>query len=352
MPSVPSYRLHRATGQAVVTLSGRDHYLGKHGTQASRNRYDELVARWMASGRRPLDSRGATVADLVTAYREWALGYYVKDGRPTSQIDVLKRPLDGLASLYGSEPAGSFSPGMLRTLRDSWVADGLSRGTVNRLTSLVAAVFRWAVEREMVPAATWQALKAVAGLRRGRTTAPDHPPVGPADPKHVDAILTHLAPMYRAMVELQLHTGMRPGEVRTLRAEDVGIAPDVWIYRPRSHKTQHHGRARVVYLGPQSQAILGPWLNAARGLWIFPSPRTGKALDRKSYCDAVRLACRKAGVPEWHPNQLRHTFATLIRRHEGLDAAHVLLGHSRADTTQIYAEADADKARAAALKWG
>ncbi len=29
---VPKYRLHRPTGQAVVTLNGRDTYLGKHGT--------------------------------------------------------------------------------------------------------------------------------------------------------------------------------------------------------------------------------------------------------------------------------------------------------------------------------
>ncbi len=31
--AVPKYRKHRATGQAVVTLNGRDFYLGPHGTQ-------------------------------------------------------------------------------------------------------------------------------------------------------------------------------------------------------------------------------------------------------------------------------------------------------------------------------
>ena len=31
---VPSYRLHKPTGQAVVRLDGRDVYLGKHGTEA------------------------------------------------------------------------------------------------------------------------------------------------------------------------------------------------------------------------------------------------------------------------------------------------------------------------------
>jgi len=51
---VPSYRLHKATGQGVVTLAGKDHYCGKHGDAASRRKYQELVASWIASGKRPL----------------------------------------------------------------------------------------------------------------------------------------------------------------------------------------------------------------------------------------------------------------------------------------------------------
>ena len=39
-----------------------------------------------------------------------------------------------------------------------------------------------------------------------------------------------------------------------------------------------------------------------------------------------------------HPNQLRHLFATEVRKAHGLEAAQVLLGHSRADVTQVYAE--------------
>ena len=34
--SVPKYRKHRASGQAVVTIGSRDFYLGRHGTKANR----------------------------------------------------------------------------------------------------------------------------------------------------------------------------------------------------------------------------------------------------------------------------------------------------------------------------
>lgn len=45
-------------------------------------------------------------------------------------------------------------------------------------------------------------------------------------------------------------------------------------------------------------------------------------------------------LPHWHANQLRHSKATEIRRQFGLEAAQVILGHAKADVTQVYAERD------------
>ena len=47
----PAYRLYKRTGQAVVTLGGRDYYLGPHGTKVSRDEYDRLVGEWLTNGR-------------------------------------------------------------------------------------------------------------------------------------------------------------------------------------------------------------------------------------------------------------------------------------------------------------
>jgi site-specific recombinase XerD len=76
--------------------------------------------------------------------------------------------------------------------------------------------------------------------------------------------------------------------------------------------------------------------------------------------NAVGLAEAKAAgresefkpIPHWHPNQLRHTFATKVRKSFGLEGAQVLLGHNRADTTQIYAEKNTELAAAIAAKIG
>jgi integrase len=40
----------------------------------------------------------------------------------------------------------------------------------------------------------------------------------------------------------------------------------------------------------------------------------------------------------WFPYQLRHSFATDVRREHGLEAAQVLLGHTTANVTEIYAK--------------
>jgi integrase len=61
-------------------------------------------------------------------------------------------------------------------------------------------------------------------------------------------------------------------------------------------------------------------------------------------------AWRKAH--RWSPNQLRHTFATRVRKEHGLEAAQVLLGHSKADVTQIYAEKNEALAVTVAAKIG
>lgn len=50
---IPKYRLHRPSGQAVARFNGIDYYLGKHGSQESRDEYDRLLGEWMIKGRRP-----------------------------------------------------------------------------------------------------------------------------------------------------------------------------------------------------------------------------------------------------------------------------------------------------------
>ena len=42
--SAPKYRLHKAGGQARVTINGKTYYLGEHGTDVSLQKYKQLIA--------------------------------------------------------------------------------------------------------------------------------------------------------------------------------------------------------------------------------------------------------------------------------------------------------------------
>ena len=75
-PRTPSYRLHKPSGRAVVTLNGQDIYLGRHDSPESRAEYDRAIAEWLASGRQPPGVRDLTINELILHYLEFVDAYY------------------------------------------------------------------------------------------------------------------------------------------------------------------------------------------------------------------------------------------------------------------------------------
>lgn len=89
---VPKYRRHRASGQAVVTIDGKDCYLGAWGTAESRAAYARLMVDRFAAHRPPPPQRpgsggGIAVVELIARYWQFAEGYYVRrDGKVSGEL--------------------------------------------------------------------------------------------------------------------------------------------------------------------------------------------------------------------------------------------------------------------------
>lgn len=421
--SLPKYRKHKASGRAVVTLDGKDFYLGPHGSRASRREYDRLVGEWQQNGRR-LPSNGEhnalSMAELLNAYRKFAKGYYVKNGEPTGTMDSVRAMLKSVRQTYGDSSVVDFGPLALKAVQAAMIETGNSRRYINDQTQRIRRMFKWAAGNELIPFEVYQRLTTVEGLRKGRTKARETPPVLPVADIAVDQTLSHLPPIVADMVRFQRLTGCRPGEVCIVRPCDIDTSGDVWILVPESHKTEHHDRERIIMIGPQAQDVLRPYLLRDSQAYCFsptdserkrrqeqhehrttplgygnrpgtnrkrrPKRTAGERYTDDTYRRAIHRACDSAfPAPEplarrqketlkqwnerltekqrqdlkqwrkrhrWSPNQLRHTTGTDVRKKFGLEAAQVVLGHSKANTTQIYAERDLQKAAEVARQVG
>src|SRR5262249_49256863 len=125
----PRYRLHRPTGQAVVTIDGHDHYLGRYGSpdshtknerliRARRRRQEQTPTQPAGSEPAPLVPEEATVNAVALSYIRFARGYYraTAEGEQ-KEVGCLRDALKLVRRLYGRKPAVEFGPKALKEVR-------------------------------------------------------------------------------------------------------------------------------------------------------------------------------------------------------------------------------------------
>lgn len=409
--SVPSLVHHKPSGRARVRINGRDYWLGKWGSPEAQIAYDRLITEFVARRRitdaSPADSAATpgaygtpaptepaietnseapealTVIELVNLYLDHCRTYYKSpDGKLTSTYGNALQAARALRP-FDDTLAANFGPKRLGMIRDSEAARGRPRVGCNAILKHVRRVFQWAESEELVPRGTHNSLKTAEPLKKGRTIAPELPPVTPVDDAVIDATIPFLPEIIADMVRLQRLTGARPGEICGLRPGDVERTGETWVWRPAHHKNSWRDHERVIMIGPRAQEIIERYMlrdpkaycfspaesernrsalrRLARKSPLTPSQRARKPkrngrrrprdhYDTAAYRHAITRAFEQLNkvrkcqdpnattVEDWSPNQIRHTAGTDIRKTFGLEAAQVVLGHSSADVTQIYAE--------------
>lgn len=391
----PSLRHHKASGQAVVTLTdaetGRrqDFYLGTFGEPAAHRRYAEAIADWRAQGQRlpspaprePIAAKPPTEAMVGRLCLDYIRHREAKGGVSDSQLDCIRSAVRITRLTCGHLPVAEFGPLALQRVREAMLAvrygksqKPWKRTTVNRRVKHVIGMVEWAVSKERAPIHLPAALACVKSLRAGEFGVEDGDPIKPVPDAHIEAIRPHVSSVVWAMIQVQRYSGARPGEACIMRAVDIDTTGSVWAYIPTRHKNEHRGHDRVIYLGRRSQQAIRPHLSArAVDAFLF-DPRSSCA-DRKrarategqprrpgqkpnktktgrrvrdhytvdSYRQAINRACEKAGVPKWNPNQLRHNAATAARAAFDGEAAQLVLGDKSSRMVDTYAERDATR---------
>lgn len=360
-----------------------------------------LTNEWEAKNtiRNPLDPNAYTVNKLAAAYREHAATLYRKAGEATSHLDTVNAALDAMTTTYNGLPVDEVGAPEIKRLVDSMIvgADrhGVTRArsiyTVNGRLRIIKQAFRWARLYGLVSKETAYDVSIVPPLRAGRTEAKSPRKVLPVPEAILDATIAAATPTIADMIRALLLTGMRPGELCALRACDVERDGDVWLYRPATHKTEHHGKERIILIGPLAQAILKPYIDRRTKLseYVFlPAEahrerleqcgfgkvmayqlsrstfKPGRCFKHDTFYGQVCRTCDRAFDADgtkrkaknythrWHPHRLRHNAATRVREQFGIEAAKDLLGHSSLSTAMIYAERSMDRMKEIARKAG
>jgi hypothetical protein len=211
-PKVPSYRLHKPSGLAVVRLNGQDVYLGAHGSPESEDAYRRTIAEWCAHGAIGRQRHSSiAINELLLRYWRHVEVDYTKNGEPTSEQSIIRMSLRPVRRMYGQNAVEEFTPLELKTVRQDWIDRSLARTTINKYCSRIIACFRWGVEECVVPSSVLEGLRAVRGLRRGRPNARETAPARPVDSETLELTQPLLPPVVWDMLRTQEHnTSLTP----------------------------------------------------------------------------------------------------------------------------------------------
>lgn len=317
---------------------------------------------------RRLRDEGVEPISVAQLCERWAghcaVYYRDRSGARTSEAAGAVIAVRSLRELHGERMVGELRHRDIVAWRSAMEHSGVCRATVNKRLNIFRRMMRWALDGDLVSALDVAELTQVQPLKRWRSAAREYEPVMPADDAAVAATLPQLPPSTADMVRVHRLTGMRPGELCTMRWSDIDQSTTPWIYRPEHHKNEWRGHPRVVCIGPRARAVLLRHRDAAADVPIFspveaeaerfaamraaahaPSrydrrnadPAKRRKLNRKwepcGYTRSIRKACIRAGVTPWAANRLRHAFATEVRRSFGLAACRAVLGHSDGESS-------------------
>ena len=278
--------------------------------------------------------RRITVASYAKSWAAEQLAVRdVMDSTRTNYQNVL----DGyLVPTFGRRTLAKLSPAHVEYGLAQLARDGLASNTI-RLTKVVLGMVCDAAERDGIlgrnPCRTARLPKARAPKERRAMT-----------PAQAEKLLDNTAgTALHTPILVALATGLRPGELLTVRWNDLDLKSDPPTLRVRQAKTKK-GRRVLPLPQPAVDALQAHHTDQAcharstQSAWqdedlVFPST-IGTPWNLANFRHRFQEACRTAKIGDWTPHELRHTTASwLIARGVSMKVVGELLGHSGISVT-------------------
>ena len=149
--------------------------------------------------------------------------------------------------------------------------------------------------------------------------------------REVDLILAMLTPKNALIMRTALHTGLRIGDVLSLKTDR--LSERFWVTESKTQKRRQIGLPEPLLTDIKNQA--GP-------VWAFESPKTGRPQTRQAVWKDVKRAARALRLPQnIGPHSARKVYAVqLLSKYGDIARVKRALNHSSEAITLIYALAD------------
>ena len=350
-----------SSGQARVTVSGHVYYLGEYGSLDAQKAYVDLIERWEANGRRPLEPtktvvQEQTLRDLFTAWQAQldAAGRYRKAGRETSARQRIRHDVDEFLARFGDLSTARYAAEYLLLHRDDLeTREALTRTGINRKVATIREGLRWGYERGRIGRDAWLATRELRPLSRAVAGHRDHKHRKRApSAQEIEAVALAAGPVVGRMLRVHYLLGCRPGELVSLRWCDIDRTPvqGCWTYRVPDEiaKTAHHGKVTMYAIPPKAQALLAEIPCTSPSAKVFddlvtrgPTKRAnGTTAGTVAYRERLQRACRLAGIEPFGGHEVRHGAVTAACAKFGAFAAASFANHSKISTTETYMHQD------------
>jgi len=274
----------------------------------------------------------------IDAYLDWRR--LERDATPRS-IDSYRRILWKLAEDYPEIELQRVTTNDLRAFLNRW--GDRSSATRSNVISVLHSFFDWAMVEDVLD------VDPSAKIRRPKKRRPDvYRPSLEELMRIRDAALPH----ERVAIALMEGAGLRRSEVLGCRWADLDLVRgrarvfrkgQNWHWLPLDPDVIAELRASFRELQPELDDYV---FTVTVEQWVSQYERVRRQKDPKVQASdqalwrMVKRVCKRAGVRELSPHQLRHGFANRFLRESGRDIAALrgLMGHSRIDTTQLYTD--------------
>lgn len=201
--------------------------------------------------------------------------------------------------------------------------------TINNKMSKIKDFFQWLQDEEYIISNPCKKIKDIKDTKLERQPLTD---------EQVEIIREGLKDIRdKAVVEFFLATGCRCSEVANVKVKDIDWNNKTLFVIGKGNKE------RRVYFTDKCKIVLSKYLSSRAGNseYLFCSSRFpyGKLTNR-----GLEIIVKKIGIKtnigvHLHPHLFRHTFATrALNQGMPIEMVQLLLGHSKIETTQIYAK--------------